>query len=81
MRGQEECRVASLFRADGVVDPEKNSREKHFRLILNHHPVRSNKGSFAIFLWMSRPPLLAERGDAASDFKRPHYQKRERELY
>ena len=33
--------------------------QKHFCLILNHHPVRSIKGSFAIFLLMSRPPLLA----------------------
>jgi hypothetical protein len=29
---------------------------------LNHHPVRSIKGSFAIFLLMSRPLLLARRG-------------------
>ena len=35
--------------------------QKDFRLILNHHPVRSIKGSFAIFLLMSRPPLLARR--------------------
>jgi len=34
-------------------------------LILNHHPVRSIKGSFAIFVLMSRPPLLARRGDVA----------------
>ena len=39
--------------------------QKHFRLILNHHPVRSIKGSFAIFLLMSRPPLLARRGNVA----------------
>src|SRR5688572_32346878 len=30
--------------------------------ILIHHPVRSIKGSFAIFFLMSRPPLLARRG-------------------
>ena len=36
---------------------------KHFRLILIHHPVRSIKGSCAIFILMSRPPLLARRGD------------------
>ena len=40
--------------------------QKDFRLILNHHPVRSIKGSFAIFLLMSRPPLLARRGYARS---------------
>ena len=32
MRGQEESRVASLFRADGVVDPEN---------LLNNHPGAS----------------------------------------
>jgi hypothetical protein len=48
--------------ADGVVVQV----QKHFRLILNHHPVRSIKGSFAIFLLMSQPPLLARRGDAAN---------------
>ena len=47
--------------ADGVVVQV----QKHFRLILIHHPVRSIKGSFAIFLLMSRPPLLARRGDDA----------------
>ena len=47
--------------ADGVVVQV----QKHFCLILNHHPVRSIKGSFAIFLLMSRPPLLARRGDVA----------------
>ncbi len=47
--------------ADGVVVQV----QKHFRLILNHHPVRSIKGSFAIFFLMSRPPLLARRGDVA----------------
>ena len=47
--------------ADGVVVQV----QKHFRLILNHHPVRSIKGSFAIFLLMSRPPLLARRGYVA----------------
>ena len=47
--------------ADGVVVQV----QKHFRLILNHHPVRSIKGSFAIFVLMSRPPLLARRGDVA----------------
>src|SRR5688572_9189116 len=31
--------------------------------ILIHHPVRSIKGSFAIFFLMSRPPLLSRRGD------------------
>ena len=31
--------------ADGVVVQV----QKHFRLILNHHPVRSIKGGFAIF--------------------------------
>ena len=41
--------------------------QKHFRLILNHHPVRSINGSFAIFLLMSRPPLLARRGDGFLD--------------
>ena len=30
---------------------------------LIHHPVRSIKGSFAMFVLMSRPPLLARRGD------------------
>ena len=30
--------------------------QERFRLILNHHPVRSIKGSFAIFLLMSRSP-------------------------
>ena len=45
--------------ADGVVVQV----QEHFRLILNHHPVRSIKGSFAIFFLMSRPPLLARRGD------------------
>jgi hypothetical protein len=49
------------------------SGSKHFRLILNHHPVRSIKGSFAIFLLMSRPPLLARRGDAVAEFKLRHY--------
>ena len=38
--------------ADGVVVQV----QKHFCLILDHHPVRSIKGSFAIFLLMSRPP-------------------------
>src|SRR5438093_3163820 len=28
------------------------------------HPVRSNNGSFAIFLLMSRPPLLCEEGNS-----------------
>ena len=45
--------------ADGVVVQVQNIS----RLTLNHHPVRSIKGSFAIFLLMSRPPLLARRGD------------------
>src|SRR4029434_10277219 len=31
------------------------SGSKTFLLILNHHPVRSIKGSFAMFLLMSRP--------------------------
>jgi hypothetical protein len=35
-------------------------------LALNHHPVRSINGRFAIFLLMSRPPLLAGRGDDVS---------------
>ena len=47
--------------ADGVVVQV----QKVFVLTLNHHPVRSIKGSFAIFLLMSRPPLLARRGDVA----------------
>ena len=38
--------------ADGVVVVQV---QKHFRLILNHHPVRSIKGSFAI---TSVPTLL-----------------------
>ena len=46
--------------ADGVVVQV----QKHFRF-LNHHPVRSIKGSFAMFLLMSRPPLLARRGYVA----------------
>jgi hypothetical protein len=32
---------------------------------LNRHPVRSIKGSFAIFLLMSRPPPSARRGYVA----------------
>src|SRR4030095_16539693 len=43
------------------------SGSKAFLLIVNHHPVRSIKGSFAIFLLMSRPPLLARRGHRLSD--------------
>src|SRR5688572_12215068 len=35
---------------------------KNVLSILIHHPVRSFKGSFAIFFLMSRPPLLARRG-------------------
>jgi hypothetical protein len=31
--------------------------------ILIHHPVRSIRGSCAIFFLMSRPPLLARRGE------------------
>src|SRR4029434_9313521 len=38
------------------------SGSKTFLLILNHHPVRSIKGGFAIFLLIMRPPLLARRG-------------------
>src|SRR5262245_29003638 len=34
---------------------------------LIHHPVRSIKGSFAISFLMSRPPLLARRGNARPD--------------
>ena len=34
-------------------------------LLLDHHPVRSIKGSFAISFLMSRPPLLARRGDGS----------------
>ena len=33
MRGQEESRVASLFRADGVVDPQN---------LLNNHPAHAS---------------------------------------
>jgi hypothetical protein len=40
-------------------------RFKEILSILNHHPVRSIKGSFAIFFFVSRPPLLARRGDGA----------------
>ena len=52
---------SDLSAADGVVVQV----QKQFRLILNHHPVRSIKGSFAIFLLMSRPPRLARRGHIA----------------
>ena len=60
MRGQEESRVASLLRADGVV---VQSSENSVDSI--HHPVRSIKGSFAIFFLVSRPPLLSRRGDGS----------------
>ncbi|HTG74455.1 MAG TPA: hypothetical protein VMB70_11825, partial [Terriglobia bacterium] len=40
--------------ADGVVVQV----QKTFPFDLNHHPVRSIKGSFAIFLLMARPPLI-----------------------
>ena len=33
------------------------------------HPVRSNKGSFAPSLFMSRPPLLCEEGNVAFTVK------------
>jgi hypothetical protein len=36
MRGQEESRVATLFRADGVMDPEN---------LLNNHPGASRHPS------------------------------------
>ena len=41
---------SDLIAADGVVVQV----QKHFRLIVDHHPVRSIKGSFAIFLLMAR---------------------------
>ena len=44
---------SDLSAADGVVvQVQKNLS------ILNHHPVRSIKGSYAIFFLMSRPPLI-----------------------
>jgi len=48
--------------ADGVVVQV----QKHFRLILNQHPVRSIKGGFAIFPLDVASTLLARRGDARS---------------
>src|SRR5262245_4662127 len=44
--------------AEGVV-----AQVPKIPLDLIHHPVRSIKGSFAMFLLMSRPPLLARRGE------------------
>src|SRR5688572_26662160 len=49
---------SDLSAADGVVDQVQKTLS-----ILNHHPVPSIKGSFATFFLMSRPPLLARRGD------------------
>ena len=57
LRHQEMAR-SDLSAADGVV-----VQVKKILWILNHHPVRSIKGSFAIFSLLSRPPLLARRGD------------------
>ena len=44
--GTKKMARSDLSAADGVVVQV----QKHFLLILNHHPVRSIKGSFAIFL-------------------------------
>jgi hypothetical protein len=41
--------------ADGVVAHTKS-------WLVSDHPVRSNKGGFAAFFLMSRPPLLKEEG-------------------
>ena len=58
---QQEKRRDSLLRAAGgvVVQVQKNSVDSI------HHPVRSIKGSFAIFFLVSRPPLLPRRGDGS----------------
>ena len=54
---QEKDALATLW-PDGVVAQYQKDLLK-----LNHHPVRSIKRSFAIFFLMSRPPLLARRGN------------------
>jgi len=46
-----------LRRADGVV-----IRTARNLMDVSHHPVRSISGCFAIFLLVSRPPLLGEEG-------------------
>src|SRR5262245_26584933 len=54
----------------GVAAPSRRRRvatlaaqtEWWFKFLV-HHPVRSIRGSFAVFFLMSRPPLLARRGD------------------
>src|SRR5439155_18365196 len=47
--------------------PKRRRRGGQFgatvRFRRSDHPVRSNKGSFAIFLLMSRPPLLCKEGN------------------
>ena len=60
-------RVSDLMARDGVVAQDQKDLLK-----LNHHPVRSIKGSFAIFFLMSRPPPPGQEGrsiasDLASD--------------
>jgi hypothetical protein len=57
-------REASSDGADGVVG--SNHR---LSVVETNHPVRSNKGGFAAFLLMSRPPLLGQGGDSR-DLKR-----------
>ena len=54
-----ESRAASLMPQTGWWLNRKSL------LKLDHHPVRSINGSFAIFFLMSRPPLLARRGDGS----------------
>src|SRR5262245_6962950 len=55
LRHQENFGEARLSAADGVVADKE-------RVVVSDHPVRSNKGGFAPFFLMSRPPLLTRRG-------------------
>jgi len=59
-KGTEKCiHLTEESRYGVVVQVQKNSVDSI------HHPVRSIKGSFAIFFLVSRPPLLARRGDGS----------------
>ena len=54
MRGNEKCREASLFRADGVVKHDANPHFETFWQV--DHPVRSIRGGFAHFLDVASTP-------------------------
>jgi hypothetical protein len=47
--------------ADGVVDIKLDSQNPSMK---NNHPVRSNKRKLRDIFLMSRPPLLARRGNS-----------------